>query len=59
MTPQAYLIKLVDGHDNLTHAQTSGEKNMFSRLASSLKTSFELTSRSINDQQGTVGLRGT
>ena len=52
-------VHLVDGDDELTYTKGEGKESVLSGLAILGDTGFELTSTTRNDEDGTVGLRGT
>jgi len=52
-------IHLVDSHDQLPYTESVGQKSMLASLAILGNTSFELTSTTGNDENGTISLRGT
>lgn len=52
-------VHLVDGDDELTHTEGEGEKRVLASLAILGDTSFELTSATSDDKDGTISLGGT
>jgi hypothetical protein len=52
-------VHLVDGDDELADTKGEGKKGVLSGLAIFGDTSFEFTSSTSNDENGTVGLRSS
>ena len=52
-------VHLVDGDDELTDTEGEGQEGVLAGLAILGDTGFELTGTTSNDEDGTVGLRGT
>jgi hypothetical protein len=52
-------VHLVDGNDELTNTEGEGQKCVLASLAVLGDTSLELTSTTSDDEDSTIGLRGT
>jgi len=52
-------VHLVDGNNELTDTEGEGEQGMFTSLTILRDTSFEFTSSTSNDKDGTIGLGST
>jgi len=54
-----FIVHLVDNDDELLHSQSVSQKGVLSGLTVLVNTSLELSLSRGNDQDGTIGLRGT